>query len=176
MKSIMKTWFALALLLCAGAVFAADGNRRAPGFSLIDSKGTEHDLADYRGRVVMLVFLQTSCPHCGAVADAVQGVQEKYGSRIAVVAVVNPPDDLPKVTDFIAKHHLHFPVLFDSGQMAYSYILGTNMVFPHVYLIDAGGIIRRDVLYGAAPPETFTVEGLSAEINHVLPAGAPEKK
>ncbi len=52
----------IAVLLCAAALSAADASRRAPGFSLPDSKTQEHDLADYRGKVVILEFMQTGLP------------------------------------------------------------------------------------------------------------------
>ena len=166
----------LITLLCAGALFAADVNRRAPGFSLVDSKGAEHDLADYRGKLVLLVFFQTTCPHCAGFADLLQQTQEKYGSRIAVLAVVNPPDDPGNVTAFIAGHRIKYPILFDSGQVAYSYVLTQTLAFPHLYMIDGGGIIRRDYLYGPLTGEIFEGDQLAAEITRLLPAGAPDKK
>ena len=166
----------LITLLCAGALFAADVNRRAPGFSLVDSKGAEHDLADYRGKLVLLVFFQTTCPHCAGFADLLQQTQEKYGARIAVLAVVNPPDDPGNVTAFIAGHRIKYPILFDSGQVAYSYVLTQTLAFPHLYMIDGGGTIRRDYLYGPLTREVFEGDKLAAEINNLLPAGAPEKK
>jgi len=163
-------------LLCALALFAADVNRRAPGFSLVDSKGQEHDLADYRGKLVLLVFMQTTCPHCAPFADLLQQTQEKYGSRIAVLAVVNPPDEPARVTDFIVGHRIKYPILLDIGQVAYSYVLSTTMTFPHLYIIDGGGIIRRDFVYGPMDGAVFEGDKLSEEIKRLLPAGAPEKK
>ena len=173
-KSIMKKL--LITLLCAGALFAADVDRRAPGFSLVDAKGAEHDLADYRGKLVLLVFFQTTCPHCAAFAELLQQTQEKYGSRIAVLGVVNPPDDGEKVLSFIAGHRIKYPVLFDSGQVAYSYVLTPTINFPHLYMIDGSGIIRRDFEYGPLALEVFEGDRLAAEINRLLPAGAPDKK
>ncbi len=166
----------LITLLCAGALFAADVNRRAPGFSIVDSKGQEHDLADYRGKLVLLVFMQTTCPHCAGFAELLQQTQEKYGSRIAVLAVVNPPDDPVKVKDFIAGHGITYPILLDIGQVAYSYVLTQTINFPHLYMIDGGGIIRRDYVYGPLTREVFEGDRLAAEITHLLPAGAPDKK
>lgn len=166
----------LITLLCAGALFAADVNRRAPGFSIVDSKGQEHDLADYRGKLVLLVFMQTTCPHCAGFAELLQQTQEKYGSRIAVLAVVNPPDDPVKVKDFIDGHGITYPILLDIGQVAYSYVLTQTINFPHLYMIDGGGIIRRDYAYGPLTREVFEGDRLAAEITHLLPAGAPDKK
>ena len=43
----------LSTLLCATA-FAAAADRRAPGFSLVDNRAVEHDLADYRERSIKI--------------------------------------------------------------------------------------------------------------------------
>src|SRR5215831_3756398 len=72
---------ALISFLAASALFAADFSRRAPGFSLPDVKTEQHDLADSRGKVVILEFMQTTCPHCAAFADVLEQVQQKYGDR-----------------------------------------------------------------------------------------------
>ena len=166
----------LITLLCAGTLFAADADRRAPGFSLMDSKLAEHDLADYRGKLVLLVFMQTTCPHCAGFAELLQQTQEKFGSRIAVLAVAIYPDDPGKVADFIAGHRIKYPILLDVGQVAYSYVLTQTLTFPHMYLIDGGGMIRRDYQYGPLTREIFEGDQLAAEITRLLPAGAPEKK
>jgi hypothetical protein len=50
------------------------------------------------------------------------------------------------------------------------------MGYPHVYLIDGSGIIRRDYLYGPMTYNIFEGGGLGAEIARLLPAGAPEKR
>ncbi len=47
----------------------AQGARRAPGFALPNSQMKVVDLADYRGKIVVLEFMQTTCPHCAAFAD-----------------------------------------------------------------------------------------------------------
>ena len=166
----------LITLLCAGALLGADADRRAPGFSLVDSKGAEHDLADYRGKLVLLVFFQTTCPHCAGFAELLQQTQEKYGSRVAVLAVAIYPDDPGKVADFIAGHRIKYPILLDIGQVAYSYVLTQTLAFPHLYMIDGAGTIRRDYLYGPLTREIFEGDQLAAEITRLLPAGAPDKK
>jgi len=164
------------LLLCAAALFAADVNRRAPGFSLVDAKGEEHDLADYRGKLVLLNFTQTTCPHCAGFAEVLQQIQEKYGKKVAVIAVVNPPDDPGKVTAYVQGHKITYPVLFDSGQVAYSYVLAPTVNFPQLYVIDSGGIIRRDYLYGPLTQDIFEGDKLTAEIDRLLGAGGTQKK
>src|SRR5579875_235701 len=156
----------VAALLCAAGFIsaawlrAADASRRAPGFSLPDLKTQQHDLADYRGRPVILEFIQTTCPHCNAFASVLAGVQQKYGDRIAIVAIVNPPDDQTKVAGYIASHKIAYPILFDCGQVAYSYLRKPSFDIPHVYLIDANGGIREDFGYSDSTKDIFEGKGI----------------
>ena len=160
----------LTILLCAAACVATAADRRAPGFSLVDSKAVEHDLADYRGKPVLLAFIQTTCPHCATFAEKLQQAQEKYGSRIAVLAVVTPPDDGGKVANFIAGHKIGFPILFDSGQMSYSYVLSQNLSFPKLYIIDGAGMIQADHEYSPLTYDIFEGNGLGPAIDRLLAA------
>jgi peroxiredoxin len=164
----------LTFFLCAAACVATAADRRAPGFSLVDSKSVEHDLADYRGKPVLLAFIQTTCPHCATFAEKLEQAQEKYGSRIAVLAIVTPPDDPGKVNAFIAGHKISFPILFDSGQMSYSYVLSQNLTFPKLFLIDGNGMIRADHDYSPLSADIFDGNGLGPAIDRLL--GGPPKK
>jgi peroxiredoxin len=170
----------LAVLLCTAALFAADENsgRRAPGFALPDSKMQVFDLADYRGQVVVLEFMQTSCGHCAAFADVLGRVQQRYGDKVAILAVVNSRgDDQNTVARYISGHRITYPILFDAGQMAYSYLRSMRFDTPHVFLIDGAGMIRNDWEYSLVTRDIFEGNGLMSEIDSLLPGkAAPQKK
>jgi peroxiredoxin len=170
----MKT--AALILLSACALFAADVPRRAPGFALPDYKGEIHDLADYRGKVVVIEFMQSICPHCAGFADKLNEVQRKYGDKVAVLAVGNPPADNPStLAKYAAGHQALYPVLFDCGQMAYSYVKSPTIDLPMVFLIDGGGTIRKQFGYGPLTKDLFEGNGLAAEIDRLLAAGGTSK-
>ena len=168
----------VAFLLCAAALFASDqAGRRAPGFALPDSMMRIHDLADYRGKIVLIDFMQTTCPHCTPFADALERVQKKYGDKVAILAVVNSAgDNQNTVAEFIAGHHITYPVLFDAGQMAYSYVRSTRMDTPHVFLIDAEGTIKNDWTYSLLTRDIFEGDGLMPEIDSLLAGKAAPRK
>jgi peroxiredoxin len=166
-------------LLCAAALFASGENsgRRAPGFALPDSKMQVFDLADYRGKIVLLEFMQTNCAHCAPFADVLERVQQKYGDKVAVLAVVNSRgDDQNTVAQYISGHRFTYPVLFDAGQMAYSYLRSMRFDTPHVFLIDAGGTIRNDWEYGLLTRDIFEGNGLMPEIDSLLSGKAAPRK
>ena len=156
------------IALTTTALCAADYSRRAPGFSLIDGKTQLHDLADYRGKVVILEFMQTTCPHCQVFTDVLERVLQKYGDRIAILSIVNPPDDQPKVSAFVATHKVTWPILFDCGQVAYSYLRTPSFDIPHVYLIDANGGIREDFGYNDTTKEIVEGKGIFSHLDALL--------
>jgi thiol-disulfide isomerase/thioredoxin len=169
----------LASLLCVAALVAADANanRRAPGWALFDSRMQVHDLADYRGKLVILEFMQTTCPHCAAFAPVLNEVQQKYGERVAILAVANSQqDNRTTVAQYVSGHQVRYPILFDAGQMAYSYFLSQSFDNPHIFLIDGNGIIKSDFGYGPMSKEIFEGKALFAEIDKLLAAGGSSKK
>ena len=150
----------IAALLCAAVLSAADASRRAPGFSLPDLNAQQHDLADYRGKVVVLEFMQTTCPHCNAFTSTLGQMRQRYGDRVQVISVVNPPDNQTTVKGFITSHQISYPILFDCGQVAYSYLKAASFDIPHVYVIDQNGGIRHDLGYSDATKNVFEGNGL----------------
>ena len=170
MKTIVAT------LLCGAALLTAGPLRRAPGFCLIDSSGQWQDLADYRGKIVLVEFMQTTCPHCAAFSTVLNGLKLKFGDKLAVLAIANPPVDNPQtMMQFVKAHKLTYPLLLDQGQVAYSYARTPSIDLPTVYLIDANGMIRNSWVDGVLTKDIFEGNGLSREIDK-LSAGAPAKK
>src|SRR5689334_825549 len=130
-----------ALLLCAAAAFAVEPGQRAPGFALMDSNGNVFDGQDYRGKPLLVEFMQTTCPHCAAFADVLNRVQAKYGEKIQILAIANPPDNPQTVGKFVQGHGVRYPVLFDSGQAAYSYMRKMKFELPQLFLVDQKGMV-----------------------------------
>jgi len=159
----------LASAVCAMGAGELSG-RRAPGFSLPDSAAKMHDPQDYRGKILVVDFMQVTCEHCSQFSAILEQARLKYGARIAVLSIVNPPSEQKGVADYIAKNKVKSPILFDCGQVAYSYLKPTSnsIQIPHVFLIDADGMIRNDFGYGAATLDVFEGKGLFTELDKML--------
>ena len=154
--------------------------RRAPGFSLPETAAKQHDPLDYRGKVLIIDFMQVTCEHCIKFSAILEQAKARYGDKIAVLSIVNPPSEQKGVAEYIAKNKVTSPVLFDCGQVAYSYLKPTSnsIAIPHVFLIDAEGIIRNDFGYGAGTVNIFEGKGLFAELDKMLaprPGGNQKK-
>src|SRR5512145_3242935 len=107
----------LAFLVCATApAYAAQDQAvsanptlsiigRAPDFALKDPAGETVTLAGYRGRVVLLAFVFTTCPGvCPVISQQMAGLQARlkqerlFGSKAAMLSVtVDPGIDTAEV-------------------------------------------------------------------------------
>lgn len=105
----------------------------APPFSLSDLNGRTHTLASMRGRWILLNFWGTWCSGCMDEIPALNELETKYSSKLAVVsnAVNDTRDTLNK---FLQRQTLSYPVLlggdFDD-QVAKAYnvkVAPTNVV------------------------------------------------
>jgi peroxiredoxin len=167
MKTLALTLLAAIALFAAGA----NSNRRAPGFSLMDTHFQQHDMQDYIGKVVLLDFMQTTCPVCNSLADTLVEVSQRYGDKIAVLSVVTQPDNFDTAGKFAATHGAKWPIVFDSGQVMMSYLQlkptgNMNVHFPHIFVVDRYGAIRND--FDGDESKGLTVGSLSAEIDKLL--------
>ena len=163
----------LALLLFLAAMNAGDlSNRRAPSFSLMDQNQKERDIQDYHGKVLLIEWMQTSCPHCGTFTSILEEAKAKYPGKVEVLSIVLPPDSIENVRKFAKEHKSTMPFLFDSGQMTASYLKITpqnpTVVFPQVFLIDQNGMIKENFKYSTATENIFLGKALFLELNKLV--------
>lgn len=169
---IMRT--SASLLLCAAGLFAGEQTgRRAPGFALPDANMKVYDLADYRGKILILEFVQADCGHCADFAPVLSRIQQKYGDKVAILAVANTPhDNANTIGKYVADNKIAYPVVFDQGQMEYTYVRKLTIDNPYVFIIDGNGIIRDDFGYGPFTKDMFEGNGLAGAIDRVLNSNA----
>ena len=162
--------FTVSILVAAGPL----SNRRAPGFSLMDSSGKQFDIQDYRGKVVLVDIMLTNCPHCRTFTKVLDRVMARYGGRVMVLSVVNPPDNAASVSQFLKDLKPASPILFDCGQMAISYLKVTpqnpSVDVPHLFIIDGNGWIVSDYGYGDDTKNIFEGSALFTELDLILAA------
>ena len=85
MNTIIKS--TLALLVAAGtAVAAPQIGQPAPEFTLTDSNGQSHNLSDFKGKFVVLEWLNHGCPFVKKHYDGgnMQGLQKEYTGKDVV--------------------------------------------------------------------------------------------
>lgn len=151
-RSTRPTPFAAALLaagLLASSVPALAAGQvgdAAPAFTLKDAQGKTHSLADYKGKVVVLEWVNPNCPFSARHAreKTMSALAAKYGEVVWLgVNSTNPQHkDFLQPAALLAfnkDHGVNYPVLYDeSGQIGKAYDAKTT---PHMFIIDAQGRI-----------------------------------
>ena len=164
------------LFMCGAVLLAQPAQpapSRAPGFCLADSTGQWRDLADYRGKIVLIEFMQTTCPHCISFSDVLAGIQKKYAGKVQPISIAIAPDAPQALMKFTADHKLTWPLVLDMGQVAMSYVRTGAINFPTLYLVDGAGMIAGHWEYGALTKEIFEGTQLSREIDKLLGLSTP---
>ena len=108
-----------------------------PDWTLTDGDGRPTTLSDYRGKVVVLDFWATWCPHCRKAMPAMQRLRDTYGSRGVEVFGVNCRDrgDVDAAA-FVAQRGFTYPVLVDGNKIAPQYRVRG---IPAFFVIDREG-------------------------------------
>jgi peroxiredoxin len=138
----ISSLFALAAL--AGSLWAAEIPRPAPDLMIPLPDGKTIKVSDYRGRVLALNFILTTCPHCQKTTQLWDNLYPELAPKgLAVVeAAVNTNPDIPS---FVAQFKPVFPVGTATVQEALDYIQwpkDKRPLVPFVVFIDRKGIIR----------------------------------
>ena len=58
----------------------ADVPRPSPDFAVNLNDGRQIHLSQYKGKVVVLAFILTTCPHCQFTSQMLTKLQQEYGA------------------------------------------------------------------------------------------------
>ena len=134
-------------LLATASLMAADATagRKAPELAFTVPGQGQKLLSQYRGKVVALEFIFTTCPHCQAASKVMSRFQREYGPQgfQALDVAVNDNADL-LVENFAKEFQVAFPVGWVSKEQMISFMGFDNPYFvvPQLALIDRKGVIR----------------------------------
>jgi len=136
------------------------GRTAALDFSLKDVQGNEFRLSDFRGRVVVLEFMSTTCPHCANEAPRLASVWKRFGSAITMISTsVNNEDTNEVLKAYATAHDSPWVWAMDTGNVASAY--GVSAV-PAIVIIDRNGEIAY-VNSGETSEETLTQQILATQ-------------
>jgi cytochrome c biogenesis protein CcmG/thiol:disulfide interchange protein DsbE len=119
----------------------------APTFALDDGLRTVN-LAQFRGRVVVLNFWASWCAPCIEEMPSLELIQSEL-PQIQILAVASD-EDFTDYQSYLANHPVKLLTVFDKNQT--SNALYGSFRFPETYIIDKKGFIRQKLV----GPQDFT--------------------
>jgi len=156
--------------------------RPAPAFELDSFDGRQAALSQYKGRVVVLEWMNPDCPfskyHYETKSTMVDLAKKYQGKEVVWLAVNSTNATTPEANrEFAKKYKVPYPILDDrAGRVGRAY--GARST-PHVFVIDKEGFIAYNGAIDSAPMGKLA-EGAEA-VNYVdqalaaLTSGQPVK-
>ena len=154
-RSVRLAVLTLGGMFCASLLLGGDAHAdsarflfwkelTAPPLALNDLFGRPHTLADYRGRVVLLNFWATWCGPCREEMTSMRALQTRLAGRPFVILLVNYGEARARISEFVKRESLGFPVLLDPNQEALR--AWRVRVLPSSFLVDPDGRVRYGVI------------------------------
>ena len=139
--------FAILLAFCVPAIAVLPAPRRSPEFEIIEPSGKHTLLSSFKGRVVLIEFLMTNCPHCQRVSRTIGKLHQELGPHgfQAVGISFEPGVTQRMVTGFVKQFEITFPIGYSSPEAVDSYLSRSvveRLMVPQIVVIDREGVIR----------------------------------
>lgn len=134
---------AMGLLLNCGtqaAGFEVRAATPAPELQAQDLAGAPKNLANYRGKVVLLNFWASWCPPCLREMPSMERLRMKMTGRPLAIVALDSAETPAEVNAYLSRMKLGFPILLDPD--------GSNtkrwkvFALPTSFLLDADGRVR----------------------------------
>ena len=175
---------------------AAPVPRPSKEFTIVLPSGQQKLLSSYRGKVVMVAYMFTTCPHCQALSKVITKLQGELGSRgfqaVGVafndeVNTTNPAANAKVTSNFISEFGVGFPMGYAARPSVMSYLGLSDVerwVVPQVAILDRKGVVRAQSAAGGTTElqtETYLRKYLGELLDEggakpAAPAKSPAKK
>ena len=113
-------------------------------FTAVDGRNV--DLAQMRGKVVLVDFWGTHCGPCVAELPRIKTALEKFHAQGFEIIGISCDTDQKELEQYVKKHDLSWPQYFDGKQQSdnqFTVAFGIDGI-PHMFLVDRKGCLRFD--------------------------------
>jgi peroxiredoxin len=175
----------IGILTLAAALTAAGQQlpRKAPDFTINLNGGKKVQLADYKGKGVVLAFILTTCSHCQATTAVLSRLQAEFGPKgLQVLESAIDQGGEAFVPRFIQQYQPQFPVGFNEFAQAQTFMQFPpmkTMYMPGLVFIDRqGNIVAQHIGNDPEMANGVQEKNLRGLVEKILaaPAGAAPKK
>ena len=146
---IRRIAFGLTAGVCSLMLAMPPVPRPASPLTIVEASGKQAALSTYKGKVVLVQFLFTTCQHCQHAAELYAKLQTELGPsgfQAVGVAFNDEVQAAPGVLHAFAEHHkLNFPVGTVTRTTVLNYLGLSQMEMlrvPQIVIIDRKGVIR----------------------------------
>jgi len=115
--------------------------RLAPAFRLVSLAQKPVQLRNFRGKVVVLDFWETSCAPCVKAMPQLQQLQDQYGDKVVVIGVLLDPGASERAQGILRRQQARYlNVLGTKAEQSAYQVIG----FPRYVVLDKEGKVLLD--------------------------------
>ena len=158
---------------------AAGNHVAAPDFSLAGISGEKVNLADFRGKVLVVDFWATWCGPCRVEIPGFVSLQNRYRDQGLAIIGVSMDDDPEPVREFYKQFKMNYPVGMGNDELGQLY--GGVLGLPTTFLIGRDGRIyakhtgETDISVFEDEIKTLLAATPDVEVTDFAPAAAREE-
>jgi thiol-disulfide isomerase/thioredoxin len=111
--------------------------------------GRDIAIEDYKGKVVMVMFFSSDCPHCQTTARILAPIYRQYRGRgVEFLGLAVNPSAAENLPSFVQQYGVEFPVGLGTSTQWYSFakfsVMKKSPYVPHVLFVGKNGQVVED--------------------------------
>ncbi len=180
MHNVMRllTLSFLTLFLCL-SLSAGDVPREAPPLKFTTIDGKSMSMEDLKGKVVAVMFFQTTCPHCQQTTQILNPIYQRLKDKgLEIVGLAINESAVTDIEGFRQKFGARFPLVvssrFECLRFAGLSVMTRNFYVPWMFFVDRNGQIRYEHQGGDKAFFSNQAQNIQSELETLL--NEPAKK
>jgi thiol-disulfide isomerase/thioredoxin len=110
--------------------------------------GRDIAIEDYKGKVVMVMFISTDCPHCQTTARILAPIYRQYQAKgVEFLGLAVNPSAAQNLPAFVSQYGVEFPIGLGTSMQWYSFAKVSMMktpYVPHVVFVGKDGEVAEN--------------------------------
>ena len=140
-----------------------DDPKPVPDVTVKTLEGTEIDLGEQTGSVLLVNFWATWCPPCREEIPDLVALQEELGPQgFTILGVSTDQEGAEAVRPFVDEYNINYPIVVDTTRALQESSLGPVYGLPTTFVVDADGMVVQRIM------GMFPVEAMKPDLKRML--------
>ncbi len=130
------------------ALFAGEVPRPAKPLKATTLEGKTISLEQLKGKVVMVMFFNTDCPHCQKTTELLHPIYKEWKSRgLEILGLALNPSAAQNLGEFAQTYHAEFPLALTTRGECTRFAeipLMERFYVPYIMFVDRNGMVRAE--------------------------------